>query len=51
MMQSLFTAELTKDVHLSKDHVLMHAPVVKEIRDYYIKTTTGVEIAPAGLVI
>jgi hypothetical protein len=51
MMQSLFTAELSKDVHLSATHVLMHAPVVKEIKDYYLQTTTGIATAPAGLVI
>ena len=51
MMQSLFTAELSKDVHLSASHVLMHAPVVKEIKDYYLQTTTGIATAPAGLVI
>jgi hypothetical protein len=51
MMQSLFTAELTKDVHLSATHVLMHAPVVKEIKDYYLQTTTGIAAAPAGMVV
>jgi hypothetical protein len=29
----------------------MHAPVVKEIHDYYIQTTTGIATAPAGLVV
>jgi len=51
MMQSLFTAELSKDVHLSATHVLMHAPVVKEISDYYLQTTTGIATAPAGMII
>jgi hypothetical protein len=51
MMQSLFTAELAKDVHLSATHVLMHAPVVKEIKDYYLQTTTGIATAPSGMVV
>jgi hypothetical protein len=51
MMQSLFTAQMDKNVNLNATHVLMHAPVVKEIHDYYIQTTTGIATAPAGLVV
>jgi hypothetical protein len=51
LMQSLFTAQMDKNVNLNATHVLMHAPVVKEIHDYYIQTTTGIATAPAGLVV
>ena len=43
LVQSLFTASQDLEVRLQNQHVIMHGPVVQEIRDYYIKTTTGIE--------
>lgn len=51
LMQSLFTAQTNQDVHLSKSHVMMAAEVVKEMKDHYFKTTTGIETAPAGMIV
>ena len=51
MVPSLFTGTLDDNVLLNRSHILMHSPVVKEINDYYLKTTTGIVTAPAGLVI
>ena len=51
LMQSLFTSDLNKNIRLSKSHVMMHAPTVKDVENHYIKTTTGIEPVTAGGVI
>lgn len=48
LVQSLFTGELNTNTTLSKQHVIMHAPVVKEIESHYIKTTTGIQTVNKG---
>lgn len=51
LVQSLFTGELDAKVSLSVNHVLMHSPTIKEMCSHYIKTTTGIETVPSGLVV
>ena len=51
LIASLFTADPAMDITISKSHVLFHAPSAREVQDYYIKTTTGIEsINPGGIV-
>jgi hypothetical protein len=50
-MQSLFTSDLNKNIRLSKNHVMMHSPTVKDVENHYIKTTTGIEPVTAGGII
>ncbi len=51
LMQSLFTSDLNKNIRLSKNHVMMHSPTVKDVENHYIKTTTGIEPVTAGGII
>ena len=51
LMQSLFTSDLNKNIRLSKHHVMMHAPTVKDVENHYIKTVTGIEPVTAGGII
>lgn len=51
LMPTLFTADInTSDITLNKNHVIMYAPAVKDIVDHYIKTTTGIQTAPSGII-
>jgi hypothetical protein len=51
LMQSLFTSDLNKNIRLSKNHVMMHSPTVKDVENHYIKTTTGIEpVTPGGII-
>ena len=51
LMQSLFTSDLNKNIRLSKNHVMMHAPTVKDVENHYIKTVTGIEpVTPGGII-
>jgi len=51
LMQSLFTSDLNKNIQLSKNHVMMHSPTVKDVENHYIKTTTGIEPVSNGGII
>jgi hypothetical protein len=52
LIASLFTAHPAVDITVSKSHVLFHAPSSREVQDYYIKTTTGIEsINPGGIIV
>lgn len=52
LIQSLFSADKEIQVTLSKNHVMMSAPVVDAMRDHYTKTTTGLEtIRKPGLIV
>ena len=51
LLQSLFTSDLNKNIALSKTHVMMHAPTVEDVRNHYIKTTTGIEPVTKGGII
>ena len=48
LMQSMFTADINKNIELRSDHVMLHAPVVKEIENHYFQTTTGIQPVNAG---
>jgi hypothetical protein len=51
LMQSLFTSDLSKNVHLNKLHVMIHAQTSSELVNHYITTTTGIETVTAGSII
>lgn len=51
LMQSLFTSDLNKNIQLSKNHVMMHSPTVKDVENHYIKTVTGIEPVTSGGII
>jgi len=52
LIQSLFTSEVEKNIQLSKRHVMMHSPTVKDVENHYIKTVTGIEpVSPGGIII
>ena len=51
LIQSLFTSDVNKNITLDKRHVMMHSPTVKDVEDYYIQTTTGIQPVSAGGII
>jgi len=51
LMQSLFSADINKDVELKSEHVMMHCPVIKQLEDHYIQTTTGIQTVSKGPII
>ena len=51
LMQSLISADINNNVEIKKIHVIMHGPVIKDIENHYIRTTTGIEPAPSGKII
>lgn len=50
LMQSLYSAELN-NIELNKEHIMMHAPVIKDMSDHYIQTTTGIQPVTNGGII
>lgn len=49
LMQSLFCGDInTSDIELRRDHVLMFAPVIKEMESHYLTTTTGIKTVSKG---
>ena len=51
LMQSLFAGDINKDVELKKEHVMMHAPVIKPLEDHYLQTTTGIQTVSNGPIV
>lgn len=51
LMQSLFSADINKDVELKKEHVMMHATVIKPLEDHYLQTTTGIQTVSKGPIV
>ena len=51
LMQSLFTSELNKSIHLDKRHVMLHAQTSGALVNHYLQTTTGIEPVGAGGII
>lgn len=51
LMQSMFSADLNTPIELTKEHVMMHAPVISQLESHYIQTTTGIETVPKGSII
>jgi hypothetical protein len=50
LMQSLISADINTSVTLKLEHILMHGPVIKDIENHYIRTTTGIEPASKGII-
>jgi len=51
LMQSLISGNINTNVTLKSQHILMHTPVVQDIENHYIKTTTGIEPVTRGKII
>lgn len=51
LVQSLFVADLEKDISIAKAHVMMHAPVVDKMRDHYFQTVTGIQTVSKGSIV
>lgn len=51
LIQSVMTSDLNTTVELDFQHVMMHAPTIKEVIDHYIQTTTGITPVSAGGII
>ena len=50
LMQSLISGDINTNITLLKSHVMMHSPVVKDIENHYIRTTTGIEPVSKGII-
>lgn len=50
LMQSLISADINNSVTLNKSHVIMHSPVITDIENHYIRTTTGIQPAKSGII-
>ena len=48
LMQSMFSADINTEIELNKQHVMFHAPVIKQMQDHYIQTTTGIQTVSKG---
>ena len=42
LIQALFSADPSRDIEVSKQHVMMAAPTIDQLHSHYIKTTTGI---------
>ena len=51
LMQSLISADINNNVTLKSEHIIMHGPVIKDIENHYIQTTTGIQPATKGGII
>lgn len=51
LMQSLFSADINKDVELKNEHIMFHAPVIKQLEDHYLSTTTGIQTVSNGPIV
>jgi hypothetical protein len=49
LIASLFTASPEMTITIRKDHVLFAAITAKEVKDYYIQTTTGIQPVSASV--
>ena len=50
LMQSLISADINTNITLNKSHVIMSAPVITDIENHYIRTTTGIQPAKSGII-
>ena len=51
LIQSMFSAELNKNIELKAEHVMMHAESLQQMRDHYTTTTTGIQTVSKGPII
>ena len=51
LIQTLFSADINKNIEVKFDHILLHAATVKQVADHYLQTTTGiVRATPGGII-
>lgn len=50
LMQSLISADINTNVTLKSEHVIMHGPVITDIENHYIRTTTGIQPTKSGII-
>jgi hypothetical protein len=50
LMQTLISADINTDITLNKVHIIMSAPVITDIENHYIRTTTGIQPAKSGII-
>jgi hypothetical protein len=50
LIQTLFSADINKDVELKSEHVIMHSPTLKALEDHYITTTTGIAVGKGPII-
>lgn len=50
LMQSLISADINNNVTLKSEHIIMHSPVITDIENHYIRTTTGIQPAKSGII-
>jgi len=51
LIQTMLTSDLNKSIVLDRQHMMMHAPTVEDVKNHYIETTTGIKPASAGGII
>lgn len=49
LISTLFTTEPDITVNISKAQVMLHAPTAKQVKDYYIQVTTGIQPVSAAI--
>ena len=50
LIQTMFSADINKNVDLKFEHVMMHAPTLKALEDHYLQTTTGIALNKGSIV-
>ena len=50
LIQTLFSADINKDVELKLEHVIMHSTTLKALEDHYITTTTGIAVGKGPII-
>jgi len=51
LMQSLFSADINKDIELRYEHVMMHSVTIDALQGHYLQTTTGIKTLSKGPII
>lgn len=51
LVQTMFTSDSETPIHIDRRHVMMFAPTVKQVADYYLETTTGIKPVTASGII
>ena len=44
LVQSMFTADVAKDISINKQHVMMAAPSIAAMEKHYLETTSGIAL-------
>lgn len=50
LVQTLFSADINKNVELKSEHVMMHSVTLKALEDHYITTTTGIAVGNGPII-